>query len=106
MAQARRVVRHDAQEELGLGVELGDLVELVAVVKRHLLDADRPDEADVRVGLAKLGVDDALGGHPHGQHLLDLRLGSAFEAGAEGGEQAEDLGVGVALDGVKWLDPG
>lgn len=46
-AQARGVVRHDAEEQLGAREELGDLVKLVCVVKGHLLDASSLDIADV-----------------------------------------------------------
>lgn len=60
-AQGLAVVGHNAEEELGSWVELGDLVELVGIVKGHLLDAYRLDVSDVRVGLAGLGVDDAVG---------------------------------------------
>lgn len=98
-AHARRIVSQDAEKELGTGVELGDLVELVGVIKGHLLNPDRLDVADVRVGLAGLGVDDALRVGAHGQDLLNLGLGSAVEAGAKLGKEAEDLGVRVALDG-------
>lgn len=97
-AQARGVVGHDTEEELGAGVQLGDLVELIGVVEGHLLDPDRLDVADVRVGLAGLGIDDTLGLGADGQDLLDLRLGGAVEAGAELGKEPDDLGVRVALD--------
>jgi hypothetical protein len=60
-AQGLAIVGHDAEEELGSWVELGDLVELVGIVKGHLLDAHRLDVSDVRVSLTGLGVDDAVG---------------------------------------------
>ena len=60
-AKGLAVVGHDAEEELGSRVELGDLVELIGIVKGHLPDAHRLDVSDVRVGLAGLGVDDAVG---------------------------------------------
>lgn len=100
-AETGRVVGHDAQEEFGAGEELGNLVKLIGVVEGHLLDACRLDIADVGVGLAGLGIDDAVGAGTHGENLFNLALGGAVEAGAQLGEQAEDLGVGVALDGVE-----
>lgn len=98
-AHALAIVGHDAEEELGSRVELGDLVELIGVVKSHLLDASSLDVTDVRVGLARLGVDDAVRAKSQGKDLLDLGLGGAIEAGTKLGEELDDLGVGVALDG-------
>lgn len=103
-AQAGRIVGHDAQEKLSAREELSNLMELVGVVKGHLLDAGRLDVADVRVGLARLGVDDAVGARSHGEDLVDLGFGSAIEACAKLGKQAKDLGVGVALNGVEGAD--
>lgn len=39
-AQARGVISHDAKEELSAGEQLGDLVELISIVKGHLLDTN------------------------------------------------------------------
>lgn len=105
-AQARRVVRHDAEEELGAREQLGDLVELISIVKGHLLDTNRLDIADIGVGLAGLGIDDVVGAGTEAKDLFNLSLGGAIKASAEGRKELEHLGVRVALDGIKWLDAG
>jgi hypothetical protein len=99
-AQAGSVVGHDTKEELRAGIELGDLVKLVGIVKSHLLDANRLDVSDVGIGLAWLGVDDALRAGAHAQNLLNLSLGSAVEAGTKFCKKPKHLGVGVAFD--RW----
>lgn len=98
-ADAGGIIGDDAEEEVSLGEVLGNLVELVGIVKGHLPDASGLDVAHVRVGLARLGIDDAVGGVAEGEDLVNLRLGGAVKAGAEGREEAQDHGVGVALDG-------
>lgn len=105
-AQARRVVRHDAEEELGAREQLGDLVELISIVKGHLLDTNRLDIADVGVGLAGLGIDDVVGAGTEAKDLFNLSLGGAIKASAEGRKELEHLGVRVTLDGIEWLDAG
>lgn len=97
-AKAGGVVGHDAQEKLGFGVELCDFVQLVGIVKSHLLDAGRLDIANIRVGLAWLSIDDSLRAGSHRKHLLNLSLGGAIKAGAEFSQKAEDVRVRVALD--------
>lgn len=59
-AHTLAIIGHDAEEKLCLRVELGDLPQLIGVVKGHLLDARRLDISDVGVGLAWLSVDDAV----------------------------------------------
>lgn len=56
-AKARRVVRGNAEEQLGIRAELLDLVELVDIVECHLLHASRRGVAQVRLGLAWLEED-------------------------------------------------
>lgn len=97
-AKARGVVRHDAEEQLSARVELGNLVELIGIVKGHLLDAHGLDIADVRVGLAGLSIDDTVGAGSHGQDLLNLRLGGTVEARAKLAKELEHLGIRVAFD--------
>lgn len=104
LADTGRVVGHDAQEQLGIGEELGNLVQLVRVVKGHLLDTSSLDVADVRVGLAWLSVDDVLGSGAQRQGLLDLAFGSAVKPSAETRKESNDIGVGVALDGIEGTD--
>lgn len=99
-AQAFAIVGHDAEEELGAGEELGDLVQLIGIIKGHLLDARGLDESDVGVGLAGLGVDDAVGAEAHAENLFDLCLGGTVEAGTKLREELDDLGVRVAFDGL------
>jgi hypothetical protein len=103
-AQARGIVRHDAKEELSAWEQLGDLVELISVVKGHLLDTNRLNVADVGVGLAGLGIDDVVGAGTEAQDLFNLSLGGAIKASAEGSKKLENLGVRVTLDGIERLD--
>ncbi len=105
-AGARRVVGNDPQEELSLGKVLGNLVKLVGIVKGHLSDASRLDISHIRVGLARLGIDDAIGAVAEGEDLVNLRLGGAVKAGAECGKESQDHGVGVALDGYNVVSIG
>lgn len=97
-AETGRVIGEDAEVQLGVGRNLLGLVELVGVVKGHLLDTSVGSIAQIALGLARLGVDDAGRIHAHGQDRLDLVLGSAIETRAQFGEQTKDLGVRVALD--------
>lgn len=81
-AEGGRVVGQDAQEELRARKQAGNLAQLVGVIEGHLADTMGGDIADVGVGLAWLGVDDACWVNAHGQDLLDLGLGGAVEAGS------------------------
>ena len=101
-AQAGRVVGQDAEVQLGVGGDLLGLVQLVGVVEGHLLDASVGSIAQVALGLARLGVDDAGRINTHLQDGLNLVLRGAVEAQSQLGEKAKDLGVGIALDG--WLE--
>ena len=98
-AERRGVIGEDAEVQLGVGEQGLDLVQLVGIVKGHLLDTLFGGVANVRAGLARLRVNDASRVNAQVEHLIDLGLRGAIEAGAERGEQAEDLRVGVALDG-------
>ena len=79
-----------------------DFVELVDVVKRHLVDAGFGCCADKGSGLAWVGEDD-LGGtdSAESEDLVDLLVGRAVEAGAECSEKTEDVWIGVGFDGWK-----
>lgn len=105
-AEAGRIIGVDTQEELGIWEELGNLAQLVGVVESHLSDTSVGNVANIRVRLARLGVDDALRADSQTQDLLDLRLGRTVKAGAEAGQEAQKLSVRVALDSVEWLDAG
>lgn len=100
-AQAAAVVGEDAEDELGVGVEPDDLVELVGVVKRHHLDVVLGGVADERAGLARVRVDDPAGRHAEREHERDLGVGGAVETRPERGEQPQHVRVGVALDRCK-----
>lgn len=54
----------------------------------------------IRVRLAWLGVDNAIGFDVHLQDLFNFSLGGAVKASAKFGQKTEDLGIGVALD--RW----
>lgn len=103
-AKTGRVVGKDAEVQFGVGEEFLDLVELVGVVKSHLAHALLGSVAHVRLGLAGLGVDDARGVDTEAEDHINLSLGGAIKTGAHCSQQAQDLRVGVAFDGVVGLD--
>lgn len=105
-AQARGVISHNAEEELCAGEQFGDLVELISIVKGHLLDTNRLDIADIGVGLAGLGIDDVVWAGTEAQDLFNLALGGAIKACAERSKKLKDPGVRVTLDGIEGLDAG
>lgn len=97
-AETCRVVCQDTQVQFCFG-EIGlDLVQLVGIVEGHLLDTHLGGVADVGLGLARLGVDDAARVDARLQGHVDLGLGSAVEAVSKLGHEAKDLRVRVALD--------
>ena len=53
---------------------------------------------DVRLGLARLGIDDARRVYAELQDLVDLCLRGTVKARSECGEQTKNLWVRVALD--------
>lgn len=96
------VVCEDTDDEFGVRMGACDLVELVDVVERHLVDAGFGCCADKGRGLAWVGEDD-LGGTDSAERedLVDLLVGRAVKAGAESSEKTEDVGIWVGFDGWK-----
>ena len=72
--------RQDAQHELGLGVTLPDLPQLVGVIEGQLGHAALAGEGEVGAHLDGVGEDDSLRGHAQPQHLLYLGPAGAVEA--------------------------
>ena len=97
-AETLRVVREDTEVELCIRGESLDLVQLVAVVKGHLLDVFLGGVAEVALSLARLGIDDARRVDARAQDKLDLRLAGTVKARSKGSQQANDHRVRVALD--------
>ena len=97
-AQAGRVVGDDTQVQLSIREKLLGFVELVGVVKSHLLDTSVGGVADVRLCLAGLRVDYARGVDAHVENHLNLVLGGAVEAESKLSHEAQDLQIWVALD--------
>lgn len=60
-----------------------DFVELVGVVKRHLLDAMLRGISHIRFGLARLRVDDPSWMNTKFEDLLDFGFGCAVESGTQ-----------------------
>jgi hypothetical protein len=79
-------------------------VELIGIVEGHLPDSLASSITYVRVGLARLSVDNAAGFNVHLEDLFDFGLGGAVKASAELRQKANDLGVRVALDRFIPLD--
>lgn len=96
--QAGRIVGRDSQKELGLREELLDLVELIGVIKCHLLDALRSRVADIRICLARLCINDAVRLNICLENLFNFGLGGTVETSPELCQKADDLGVRVTLD--------
>lgn len=82
-AQAGRVIGRDTEKEVSSRVELLDFVQLISIVKGHLLDVLTGGVANIRVRLARLSVDDAARIDISLDDLLDLRLGSTVKSRAE-----------------------
>ena len=79
-------------------------MELIGVVESHLLDPLASSITNVRVGLARLSIDNATGFNVHLKDLFDFGLGGAVKASAELRQKANDLGVRIALDRFIPLD--
>lgn len=97
-AETLGVVRKDAEVELSVRENSLDLVQLVAVVKGHLLDILLGGVAQVALGLARLRIDDAGRVNTRLQDHLNLRLAGAIKASSKGGQELNDHRVRVALD--------
>jgi hypothetical protein len=79
-------------------------VKFIGVVEGHLLDSVASSITNVRVGLARLSINNATGLNVHLEDLFDFGLGGAVKASAELRQKANDLGVRVALDRFIPLD--
>jgi len=93
----------NAKEKLGIGCELLDLVELIRVVERHLLDVLLSCIANVGFGLAWLSVDDARWVNASLECKLNLSFGGTVETSTESCKQTKDLRVWVAFDSLKRM---
>lgn len=97
-AEALGVIREDAEVELCIREEGLDLVELITVVKSHLLDILLGSVAQVALGLARLSIDNTRRVNTLTQDKLNLRLAGTVEARSKSSQQANDHGIRVALD--------
>ena len=95
---ALRIIGGNAEVQLGVGEVLLDLVQLVMVVKSHLLDAVLGGVADVRLGLARLGKDNAVRVDAGREDQFNLGLGGTIEARAQFGQEPDHGRVGIAFD--------
>ena len=82
-------------------MKFGDLEKFVGVVEGHGVDSEGSSGSDEGGWFAGVGEDDLVGGGRgrEGEDGGHLGLGGAIEAGSEEGEELEDEGIGVALDG-------
>ena len=96
-AEGRRVVRKNPEEKFGLRKESLDLVELVYIVKGHLLDALSASVTDVRDSFARLSIDDSGRLHTEREDLVDFGFGRAVKASSQCSQKAEHLSVRVAF---------
>ena len=77
-----------------------DLVQLVLVVKGHLVHAHLGSAPDERRRLAWVGEQDPVGLYSaQSQYLGDLAVGCAVKARAQRSQQPQHVRVWVALDG-------
>ena len=97
-AKTLRVVREDAEVQLSIREKGLDLVQLITVVKSHLLDILLGSVAQVALGLARLSIDNTRRVNTLAQDKLNLRLAGTVEARSKSSQQANDHGIRVALD--------
>ena len=97
-AQAGRVIGQDAKVELRIGESGFDFVQLIGVVKSHLLNANLGSVAQVGLGLAGLRVDDAAGINARLKGEIDLRLGGTVETISKLGHEAQDFRIRIAFN--------
>lgn len=100
------VVGGDSNQNSTAWMEFLQLVQLLGVVDRGQTNVHRSRVSDERVGLARVGIDDAVGRDSNGQNGVDLTFRSTIEVTSGLGQKLDDLQVGVTLDGVEWLDLG
>jgi len=98
------VVGDDAEHQLGVGVNLLDLVELKLIVEGHKINIVLGSEGDHALCLAAVSVDD-VGWLRAGksENHLDLTSGSAVEFDSHRCEGSQNDGIRVALHGVERL---
>lgn len=81
-----------------------DLVELVFVVKSHVIDRDFISVFNVRGLLARVGEYDSVRGHAQVKHLLYLIFTSAVKSSPQEGQELEQHLISIAFYGVVGLD--
>ncbi len=79
----------------------GDLLDLGFAIDGKEPHAEREGAGDVALLLDRIAIADAIRARAGGEHLLDLDDRSRVEAGAEPGQEIEDLRVGIGLDGIE-----
>ena len=100
LAHGILVVGDDAEDALGRRMVGLDLVQLCLVVEGHVVDAGLVRIADHARLLARIGEYDAVRRDAQVEHLLDLVLAGAVEAGAQERQQLEHHHIRVALDSI------
>ena len=94
-------VGEDAAEHPRAGRRAGDLLHLGLAVDRVEADAEREGAGDVALLLDRVAIGDAVRRGASREHHLDLGDRRGVEAGAEPGEQRQNLGRGIGLHGVE-----
>ena len=94
-------VAEDAAEHARTRRGAGDLLDFGLAVDGVEPHPEREGARDVALFLDRVAEADAVGRRAGGERLLDLGRARAIEAGAEIGEQVEDLRRRVGLDGVE-----
>ena len=94
-------VEQKAAEHLRAGRDARDLLDLGPAVDREQAHAAREGGGDVALLLDRVAERDALRRGAGGEHHVDLGHRSGVEAGAERGEQRQELGRRVRLHGIE-----
>jgi hypothetical protein len=98
------VIGDDAKNELGVRMNLLNLVKLELVIEGHVVDAVFSSEGNHTLCLAAVGVDD-IGRLSVGKREdhLNFASGGAIKLDAEGMEGGKNHGVGVTLHRIEGL---
>ena len=91
----------DAKRELCIGVIAFYCFKFIEVVKRRPRDPHPLCKYQIRSCLAGVCKDDPCGINAQSQNAAELFDGGTVKAGAELGEESEEIWVGVALHGCR-----
>lgn len=104
LATGLGVICSDAQDQVAGGVPPGHFVELRLGVEGCEVDVVGGSVSDLAGRLAGVSIDDTVWTDTKAGDSSDLLLAGTVESSADGCQDAHDGRVGVAFDGIEWLD--